>query len=83
VRALASAYVNMIAHATGRRAGASTIRWLLARAREHDPRSERFWELVAILHRRPLPPHAAIMRAIHAALGERENGKVRLRRARS
>ena len=71
VRRLADAYLAMIARATGRRADARTIRWILARADEHDPRAERFWELVAILHRRPPSPHAAIMRAIMASLRAR------------
>ncbi|HTJ45717.1 MAG TPA: MerR family transcriptional regulator [Kofleriaceae bacterium] len=66
--ALADRYLMMIARATGRRPTKKTISWILARAAEHDPRAERFWELVAILHRRPAPPHAAIMRVIHAAL---------------
>jgi DNA-binding transcriptional MerR regulator len=71
VRRLGDAYLAMIARATGRRPDARTIRWILARADEHDPRAERFWELVAILHRRPPPPHAAIMRAIIASLRAR------------
>jgi len=70
VKQLAAAYLAMIARATGRRPDARTRRWILARAAEHDPRAERFWELVSALHRRPPSPHAAIMRAILAALAQ-------------
>lgn len=68
VTALADRYLALIAETTGRAASKKTIDWILAHAADHDPRAERFWDLVAVLHRRPPPPHGAVVRAIHAAL---------------
>ena len=52
-RPLAQRYLVGIAALLGRQPDAAMRRELLARYAEHDPRSERWWELVAVLQGLP------------------------------
>jgi DNA-binding transcriptional MerR regulator len=67
-RALADRYVAMLARALHRRPSPAVIRQALAGADAQDPRAERFWHLVAALHKRPPPPHGAVMRLVFDTL---------------
>lgn len=54
-RPIADRYVELSAAALGRPDDATFRRELLERYRAHDPRPERWWELVAILRGWPSP----------------------------
>ena len=69
--ALAERLVAVMAAARGRRPSRVFAREMLAGAARHDPRAERFWELVAILRGWPPPPHARAFRFLLAALAEK------------
>lgn len=68
-RELAEKLLATFARAMGKRPGPTFARRLVKDAGEHDPRAERFWELVAVLRGWPEPPpHARAFRWLFEAL---------------
>jgi len=57
-RRLVKQYLRWSARQTGKSATAAHARWLLREAARHDPREERFWELVGIVRGWPPGPSA-------------------------
>jgi len=68
-RALAAELVAVWAKAMGKKPTRAFHAWLLRNVAEHDPRAERFWELVAAVHGRPPFPHARAFRFLFEAIG--------------
>jgi DNA-binding transcriptional MerR regulator len=71
-RELAERLLGTFASAMGKRPTPAFARRLVKDAGEHDPRAERFWELVAVLRGWPgPPPHARAFRWLFQALAAR------------
>jgi DNA-binding transcriptional MerR regulator len=59
-RRLTQRFVLLSARAAGRRPTPAFERWLLEQGARHDPRSERFWTLVAVLRGWPTTPRPEV-----------------------
>jgi DNA-binding transcriptional MerR regulator len=86
-RRLTRRFVTLSARAAGRRPTRAFERWMLAQAAKHDPRSERFWWLVATIRGWSTEPRPEVRayRWLFAALaadeesGDRDDGRGRSR----
>jgi DNA-binding transcriptional MerR regulator len=78
-RPLVDALVRAWAEALGRRPGPALARSVLAEVDAHDPRAERFWDLVAAAQGRPPSPHARALRwlfdGLRASLSQTARGR--------
>jgi hypothetical protein len=76
---LTARFVALSAASAGRKPTRAFAGWLLTQGAKHDPRSERFWILIAALRGWPTTPRPDVRgyQWLFASLADRERGATR------